>query len=282
MGVPMDLSSVGDALRNPAYTGENRCLPCTLTNGLIAVGASATILSVTGQPALALATLSGSFLLIALRGYLVPGTPTLTKRYFPDWFLRWVETGAVTGQARPAVEGVPDSGPASDSTSALRDVGVLEPAPDGTDDCLTDAFETAWREQRDTIQQDAYADHLGALLGRPADALEVRAFAADAHGHAVVVVHDETVVATWESEAALLADVATARALAARDPAWEETTLADKGHLLSGVRLFLERCPACDGDVRLSEEPVESCCRTAAVVTLSCDHCDARLLEVEI
>ncbi len=72
-------------LRNPAYTGENRCVPCTAVNVAISVVAAA--VAAVAAVELAAAVLAVSLSAIYLRGYLVPGTPTLTKRYFPPWLL---------------------------------------------------------------------------------------------------------------------------------------------------------------------------------------------------
>lgn len=68
-------------LKNPEYTGENRCVPCTVVNALIAVAVSG--LAALALPPLGLVVLAVSALLIYFRGYLVPGTPELTKRYLP-------------------------------------------------------------------------------------------------------------------------------------------------------------------------------------------------------
>ncbi|ADD05402.1 uncharacterized protein Nmag_1828 [Natrialba magadii ATCC 43099] len=72
-------------IHKPEYTGENRCLPCTIVNlviaGILAVAAAVV------SPLLAIVVVALSVTAIALRGYLVPGTPSLTKRYFPDWLL---------------------------------------------------------------------------------------------------------------------------------------------------------------------------------------------------
>ena len=82
----MELEIVDD-LKQPAYTGENRCEPCTILNLVIAavVGSLIARKSRLGG-ALAVGV---SIALIYLRGYLVPGTPTLTKRYLPPEVLRW-------------------------------------------------------------------------------------------------------------------------------------------------------------------------------------------------
>lgn len=87
--------SLVDALRQEEYTGADRCLPCTIANAVIAVGLAAlakAIVSRFGSETAGRVTalvLTGLFAAaIYLRGYLVPGTPELTKRYFPDEVLR--------------------------------------------------------------------------------------------------------------------------------------------------------------------------------------------------
>jgi hypothetical protein len=78
--------SVLDRVRQPEYTGENRCMPCTATNVVIAVLLSVGV-GVLFPPA-GVVVFALSLGAIWLRGYLVPGTPELTKRYFPDWLPR--------------------------------------------------------------------------------------------------------------------------------------------------------------------------------------------------
>ncbi|WP_195892457.1 hypothetical protein [Halopiger goleimassiliensis] len=87
--------SVLERYRRPAYTGENRCLPCTVAN--VAIGALVAVaitvlgrrfVDTTAAVALGALTLVGSLFAIALRGYLVPGTPRLTERYLPDGIRR--------------------------------------------------------------------------------------------------------------------------------------------------------------------------------------------------
>ena len=59
-------------LRQPEYTGRNRCVPCTIVNLLIAV-------IITGGVAVVSIPLGGALFVVSLgaiyfRGYLVPGT----------------------------------------------------------------------------------------------------------------------------------------------------------------------------------------------------------------
>ncbi|MFW5964720.1 MAG: hypothetical protein ACOCQM_07620 [Natronomonas sp.] len=88
-----------ERLEQPEYTGENRCTPCTILNLLIVAGVAALV----GRRnrALGLLTFVGSVVLISLRGYLVPGTPELTKRYLPQSVL------AAFDKADPPGEDVP-------------------------------------------------------------------------------------------------------------------------------------------------------------------------------
>lgn len=76
-------------LRNPEYTGDNRCLPCTVVNLFLAVVLAVLVALVT--PLLGAVILFASVATIYLRGYLVPGTPVLTERYLPDWILALFE-----------------------------------------------------------------------------------------------------------------------------------------------------------------------------------------------
>lgn len=95
-----------DKMRRPEYVGENRCLPCTAVNlviAAIAAVAASFLLAALGVSTGVHAAVGGfvfgvSVVAVYLRGYLVPGTPTLTKRYLPLWALRLF--GKATGPER--------------------------------------------------------------------------------------------------------------------------------------------------------------------------------------
>ncbi|AHF98815.1 hypothetical protein HALLA_08015 [Halostagnicola larsenii XH-48] len=108
-----------DRLRQPAYTGENRCTPCTILNVVIAAVLVAVAVGVTvSNTGLAAATVVGTVLAavsgatIYLRGYLVPGTPRLTEAMLPARVRQWFEK-------RPS--GVDDDAPVD---LALKGVGA--------------------------------------------------------------------------------------------------------------------------------------------------------------
>lgn len=256
--------------QNPAYTGPNRCMPCTITNVAIAAVGSLALAAV--APPLGVAAFGAALLTIYLRGYLVPGTPTFTRRYFPDWLL------AVFDKA--------DSTPSSvDVEETLVAAGVLE---DGADDLhLAPAFATAWDERMADIDaertgmSDAEADRLdavelAALTDLDADLLEIQRY-----GDAVVATLDAERIGRWESRAAFVADVAAARELDDWVPRWRSIPLAARSELLGALRLFLERCPACGDSLTLDHEVVRSCCRDRDVIALSCAGCGSRLLEAD-
>lgn len=272
-------NSVIRRLQQPEYTGKNRCTPCTMVNVAIAVVLSAGLTLLAGP----LGVLSlGLFLtVIYFRGYLVPGTPALTKRYFPDRMLRWFDKEPI---ANGAVADAPMVGQADeiDPEPLLRSIGALEPCRDGDDLCLTDEFAGEWRERIAVVREGDYVEYLATLLDRDSDSLAVLG-AKDEDGAAGwTVTADGTPVARWESEAALVADVSAAELLRRRYPEWDDTELTTQGQLLHALRVFLDRCPVCESPVAFSERTVESCCQTAEVVALGCEECNARLLEVQV
>jgi hypothetical protein len=268
-----------DRLRQPEYVGENRCIPCTAVNVVIAVllGAAVWIgvAPVTGAEIAGVhaATVLGvSLAAIYLRGYVVPGTPSLTKQYFPERVLRWFDKA-------PADVDAPVAGSAGDveAEPILLDADAVEVCMDGEDLCATDAFAGAWREEIESLRDG------GDLAGRMAEVLdadesEIEIATRDSFA---IGGGDDQASARWEARAALLADAAAYRPLSERVDAWDDLELRDRGQLLNGVRVFLEQCPSCDAPVGFSEETRESCCREVDVVALECTECDAQLLEVE-
>jgi hypothetical protein len=279
-------------LRRPEYTGENRCVPCTFANTAIAVVLAAAVgyawlalvgggLAVAGVVAVAVLVVSG--LAIWLRGYLVPGTPELTKRYFPDWLLARFdeapETGGLDGEpggATATTEQTAYDGP-TDPETLLLDGGVVEPCAEVDDLCLADGFREAWYA-RMTALGDTEAER-----GELAEQLDVDPASVTFEEHAegaFTAFVDGSRVGQWESRAALVADLAAGRELPAWLAEWERFPTQVRSQLLGGLRIFLETCPDCQGPVVAGQETVESCCRSYEVVAASCEECGSRLLEV--
>lgn len=276
------VSGALDTLRQPEYVGENRCMPCTIVNVLIAVVLAALTWHLVA-PIASVVVLVASLAAIGLRGYLVPGTPTLTTRYLPDRVLALFEKAPATHSATAPADGAtadpPESGAADlDVEAVLVETGILTQCADRDDLCLADDFRRAWRDAMTTVSDgDATTVAVASLLDVDESNLEL----SDRGGGAFVARYDGRYAGQWESRAALVADAAAADLVAARDPDWNDRPIEARGELLGGLRLFLERCPDCGGDVTFGRETVESCCRSREVVAVSCNTCGSRLFEAD-
>jgi hypothetical protein len=267
--MPTSLSSTLDSLKQPEYIGENRCLPCTAVNILLAIFLAVGV-SILLTPLVGFLALAVSLAVIYLRGYLVPGTPELTKRYFPDWLLAWFDKGP---ERQPEPVDSPDDG--LDPEAILSRVDAVEPCADEDDLCLTDSFAAAWDgEIRRLRDADAQHDALAELFD--ADSVAV-----DSSRTRVSVAGDGAHLATWPSEGALVADLAADEVLSARATEWARIAPEQRFGLLAGLRSFLETCPLCDAPIELGEQTVESCCRSWEVLSVHCTACDTDLLELD-
>ena len=265
-------------LRRPEYTGENRCLPCTAVNVAIAAVGAAAVAAV-GGPLLGAGGFGAALAAIWLRGYLVPGTPELTKRYLPERVLTLfgkAPDGAGRG-ARPAGD--------IDPEAYLLDAKVLVETAAGDDFAFAPDFAAAWRAavDRDGGVRDGdagAADDIGALAeltGLDRDALSF-----DWHGGVGFAYAADELIGSWESRAAFRADAGADRVLTATRSDWANLPLADRSATLGALRLFVAECPSCEGDVALEERVVESCCSSYDVVAGRCAGCDARLFELRL
>ena len=260
-----------DALRNPEYTGENRCLPCTVLNVVLvaAVGAG---LGGWLAPAAGIAAVTVGLGLVYARGYVVPGTPLLTRRFLPDTVLAYFEHGGPETNP-PASDGDTEFDPEAE----LLEAEALAPCLDRDDLCLDSLFRTKWRSEMIAAAEDL--DNAVYRLLPPSfdEPVEV-----EFRGQAVVTQVSGATIAEWPSRAAFIADAAGAAALAEADSKWANRGFAERTKLLGGLRLWLDRCSVCDGHVELSEETVESCCRSVDVVEAACTSCGARIFEAQL
>lgn len=273
-----DRTAVLEQLRKPEYTGDNRCLPCTVVNVAIALLASV-LVAVALAVELAAAVFAVALVVVYFRGYLVPGTPTLTERYLPDRILERFDahpasesrSEEMTFETIEKIERRREN--AVDPETFLRDVGAIRPDEDGEEFRLREAFAErvergARRHRDDPLDREALAAMFETDPGevtfedRPYPAFKI-----------------DRRIRKWPSEAALLADVATHEALEATTDRWLDVPLEQRLEILETLRSLAERCPACSGAVRLDDDVVESCCVSYEVVTLGCADCGARLLE---
>lgn len=131
----------------------------------------------------------------------------------------------------------------SRAEALLRSIGIVATPPGSTPLRLESAFETAWRERLHDIRaQDAQRKVLAARLetvpGRVTLAVT---------GDGFVATRGDERIGCWPSNAAFLADLAAAETLDERRPDWRDLEPDEQGLVLTALRLFLDRCPNCDG-----------------------------------
>jgi hypothetical protein len=266
-----------DVLRQPEYTGSNRCLACTVVNCCLA--AIIAIFFTLFSPVLGGVSLVFSLGTIYLRGYLVPGTPALTKRYFPPWLLRWFgrrQTGPAALTNSHEELQTADNRPSSE----LEQVDFLAECPEKDDICLDPDFQRAWRRVIGEIRQDKSRQRelLANMLYADFEPSEVSLKEGGTRFTATVKQED---IGEWRSRAPFLADVAAAAVLNEWDDEWDEQSIQTRGNKLARLRVFLESCPACDAPVTLQSDEGGACCWSREVTTVRCTECEAPLVRID-
>ena len=262
-------------LKDEDYTGENRCLPCTAVNlffaAIFGMLAWVAISSVSSSP---LGFRAGVFLfvlsclIIYFRGYLVPGTPTLTKRYLPRWVL------ALFGKD-PGITAVRLDDGSLDTLGSLRQ-GMILTDHDG-EAVLTEEFERQLTERAaDSSVEDA-PSRLETALSAEHESVDVRP---QSDGAVELHVGDHE-TRGWPTVDAVRIDVATATVLESTLPEWDALSSQERFTLLREVRSRLDTCPLCDGVLMIDGGFVESCCAMDLVSTLVCTDCTATLHEFQ-
>jgi len=258
--------SLLDSLRRPEHTGDNRCLPCTVLNGVIAIalGGVASLVSVE----LAVATVGCCALVIYLRGYLVPYTPTLTARYLPASVLQALgkEPASRATHTVDVVERLETHREdAVDTRAFLRDTDVIQ-----TDTGkLTAGFST--RVDAQLAALDAVdAETVATLFDADSVDTEDRAYPAYKVG---------VRIRKWPSEPALRTDVATHRALSEWTDRWLDVPTEQRIEILTTLRTSRSECPACGGPLTETSETVESCCVNVERYAVRCEDCQTHVRE---
>ncbi|QCS43331.1 hypothetical protein [Natrinema versiforme] len=257
----VDIPAVVARLEQPAYTGDNRCLPCTAVNVAIALALAAG-LAVAGSAITGALAFGVCLVLIRLRGYLVPGTPTITRRYLPD---RLLERFGKSTADTPTIETVSPDGLASVLTAAgvaTADEGGVRLAP---------AFRRRWNDRLSSGDAaDPSAADIGSMLGADeSERVSETAFVLDGQKRV-----------RWESTAALAADSAAAAELRTRIDGWDALEVGERRDLLMGLRLLRTDCPTCRERLPTTAERLEHCCRRPRVGIRSvCEECDRPVVE---
>jgi len=267
--------SLLDRYRRPEYTGRNRCLPCTVANGVLAVvvgNATFALLIGLDRPptvaaTVALAVIGAAGVQIWLRGYLVPGTPVLTKRYFPPWLLRAFEKDPFVIDGGRSETGF-------DIEDHLVETNAVQCSDDETGLELDSEFRTAWR----TAIED-----LSDVETTVGDVFDVDGVVRlEQTDRDVRIALNGRPFGRWVSRAALLADLGAGRVLADRYDGWAELETTERGQVLAQLRRYIDACPACAGETVSRLDSATSCCREYEVATVSCSDCGTRLSAVQV
>ncbi|MFB6120765.1 MAG: hypothetical protein ABEJ68_06580 [Halobacteriaceae archaeon] len=251
-------------LRNPEYTGENRCLACTVVNVVIVATLSLAVALATAV-GVGVAAFVVGVAAVYLRGYVVPGTPTLTQ-YLPDSVLRHFDHHDTTV---PAAE--MDDEP--DPEAVLRRAGAVTECAEVDDLCLDETFRADWHAEMTAIRESASVEDL------IRDALGEDAAVTEQEGDLIAHEQDR-ILGRWVSRTAAVADFAADRVLADRLSRWDAVPVARRSVVTRGLRPFLDRCPDCSDHV--AAEKVTSCCVSGQARTVvHCPNCDTVLFESE-
>lgn len=251
--------------RNPKYTGENRCLPCTFAN-LIVGGVLGGVIAASVTPLAGAIAFAGCLGVVYLRGYLVPGTPTLTRRYLP--------AGALRLFGKEPIERTIGEIGTTDTWTALDEAGIVTGRESGDRLRLDDGFRATLTQE---LESRGRAPPTPVELCAILDAEEV------ARLDALTVSVDGTLEYSWNSEPELVTDGATAAVLRKRVADWDDLDRDTRLATLRRIRLLLDRCPTCDGPVERTRERLDACChRPHVAVRAECPDCGVALAEVVV
>ena len=261
-----------DRLRRPAYTGANRCWPCTAVNlALLAVAVLAASRSRPGLGA-ALGVVGGG--LIWFRGYLVPYTPRFAPRLvaaLPGEFFGHDAPSDTLGDVDP------DEADGEAILRSLVDADAVTAAEERL--VLTDDFATAWRERMEALSGAADA-RLVAAASEGSEAV-ASARVEDTGSETFLVVTGADGGTSWLRRPVAIAELAALRTLGEIGfPAAERELAAH------AVCAFLETCPDCGGDV--VEQALSDCCGhtvpdagTDPPQVLACENCGVAFYQFE-
>lgn len=259
--MPVRVAAIVKRFQDPRFTGPNRCLPCTIVNGAILLVVAGIIVVI--EPILSILVLVLGASVIALRGYLIPGTPTLTARYLPASILQYFDHHR---------EQLPDTEEFGENAGytleeLLLEIDAIETCEED-DLCMTDSFRDAWHSKVGEL--DGQID-----VKRFADAISIPEEEIQHRNELLFIQLTPGRQQQWGSKLAIISDIAAAEIIQSRLPLWEELPIEEKRAVLEGLRVFIDECPVCGQTVSIiDEETTIGCCQRAIRYVVRCDHCD--------
>lgn len=251
-------NDLGGRLRRDEYTGSNRCWACTAVN--VALSALVAVVLIPLSGVAAVVALTGALATVYFRGYLVPGTPELTKRYLPSRLLAWFGKQPLTVSRE-------------ESTDAwLLSQGLLRESSDG-DFALDPEFKASLAAV-DPPQSPSASLARDILELPPTDG----SFTSQQGRYTLS--DDGDPIAAWPSSLALDADLRAKAVLSERYTGWNERPPDEIAALLRSVRATVDRCLRCDEPTEYEQVTHETCCASVTVERLTCPQCDEPLVEL--
>lgn len=278
--------SIFESVRQSQYTGENRCIPCTIVNVTIGLVVAAMIAVVSIGVAVAFFVISLG--VIYFRGYLVPGTPELTKRYLPQRILQYFDHHPTAEEVVVETEEESDDYEFEtvkkleyrrenkvDPEQFLLDAGAIEFIEEENDIRLTQEFIQRIDNRMEELDYDEVtnADIADLFDAEPEDVTdEGRDYPAYKVGFRI---------RKWPSETAFLADLAGEEVIKEYTDEWEDVPLEQRANMRETFRYLREFCPDCGGRIVFTENTVESCCGAWEVIAIKCESCGHHFVELD-
>jgi len=263
------------------YTGDQRCLPCTVVNlGLLVL--SVLILALLSTSAAVAAGLLGIFLIWS-RGYFVPYTPQFAPKVAAHLPIHFHEEAhqsssltdlsesriAAPRKGGEVILGTKERDTDQDSSTTilplLSEAGIIIQHGD------TLALDESYREKWGAAIRDVRTSNLQTAIKTTTPAANVERVTEGETTWYVLADEDRSIQSeTWLSPAVAIAEVAAIKAL--EDSVSSSTAVQAAAFL----RLFLEQCPVCDGE--LIETTADQCCASYGPAgpqhVLACSDCE--------
>jgi hypothetical protein len=262
------LSAIGERslnIKNGEYTGENRCYPCTVVNILIAITLAGAV-GVLSSPTAGGVALLIFLLFIYLQGYLVPGTPHLTKTYLPDWVLSIFGKDVNLETANDRLSG-------EEFMNLLASVGIINPGASSSLVLETDV-KSEWESIQNSIPRESNLESVASFIDRPQHSISI-----EPHDGVYRVEYLGNTIGEWNSKELLQIDLATDLLLDDYIEDWQSYGVAVRADMVHQFRVFLESCPHCNGELTYHQDSMETCCQEYGVIIGECVSCNIEVFK---
>ncbi|SDR14376.1 hypothetical protein [Natronobacterium texcoconense] len=258
-----------ERVRRPEYTGENRCWPCTVTNGLL-LTVPVAVVAVLGQWLLAAAIGVVGTAGILLRGYVVPYTPRFAPRLAAALPVEAFDHdgGSDPGSLSGSVD---ETGPSGETVLAeLVESGVV--LPEGEQLRLESEFRDDWREEMTSLRDVDLETLAGVADDLTPSSIEAKT--SRVWDRSQLVLESDAGPPVTLRRGVAVAELAAVCALESRVDDAAVRRAAGRP-----LRSLLAECPLCDGELTVSQA---SCCGEATPVgktpseKLLCPACNER------